>query len=160
MDGEAARAHGCRERECGLAEMLVAEFADEAAGVVEDAERGDAERRDGLGVQHEHGFERVVEVGVEIEFEARDFDGVRPLERERGRGVGEGGKPDVGLVRGAAKTVAEIFRGEERERWIEAEREVFPPGRRCGIQNSKLSMPVPGGGSWRGDLATARLNFG
>ena len=35
----------------------------------------------------------------------------------------------------------------------------FPAGRRCGIQNSKLSMPLPAGGSWRGDLATARLNF-
>ena len=128
MDGEAARAHGCRERECGLAEMLVAEFADEAAGVVEDAERGDAERRDGFGVQHQHGFERVVEVGVEVEFEARDFDGVRPLDRERGCGVGEGGEPDVGLVRGTAETVAEVLWGEECERRLEAEREVFSTG--------------------------------
>jgi hypothetical protein len=71
--------------------MLVAELADEAAGVVEDAERGDAERRDGFGVQHQHGLSRVVEVGVEVEFEAGNFNGLGPFEREGGRGVGQGG---------------------------------------------------------------------
>ena len=70
----------------------------------------------------------MVEVGVEVEFESRNLDRLRPLERERGCGVGEGGEPDVGLVGGTAETVAEIFRSEEGDRRLDADGEVFSTG--------------------------------
>jgi hypothetical protein len=126
--------------------MLVAEVGDNAAVVVEDAERGDAERRDGFGIQHQHGFERVVEVGVEVEFEARNLDRLRPLKRERGCGVAEGGEPDVGLIGGTAKTVAEVFWSEERDWRLDAEGEVFSAGATLGYPEFKALDA--GAGRW------------
>ena len=146
LDREATRVHRSGEAECGLAEMLVAEFADDSAGVIEHAEGRHAERRNGLGVQHEHGFERVVEVGIEVEFEARDFHGLGPRERERGRGIGEGGEPNVGLARGAAETVVEIFGGEERDGRLDAEREIFSTG--AALRNPELKAFDAGAGRW------------
>ena len=43
------------------------------------------------------------------------------------------------------------------ERRIDVRARFFPAGRRFGVQNSKVSMPMPGGGDWMLDLATALL---
>jgi hypothetical protein len=64
-----------------------------------------AERRNGFRMDHDHRFEGMVKVGIEVEFNPANALLTRPGKRKRRIGVSQIGKPGIGLVRWALGTI-------------------------------------------------------
>lgn len=67
-----------------------------------------AERRNGFRMDHNHRFEGMVEVSIEVEFNPANALLSRPGKRKRRIGISQIGKPGVGLVRWALSTIRYI----------------------------------------------------
>ena len=69
-----------------------------------------AERRNGFRMDHDHRFEGMVKVGIEVEFNPANALLTRPGKRKRRIGVIQVSKPGVGLVGWPLGTIRYIER--------------------------------------------------
>ena len=159
-DHELSDFDGLIERHGAVGVVVVFDPGEDDAAIVENGDSLHAERHPVLGMALDHGFHRVVEVGVESEDDAGNCLRLVPLESQRGIGVCGIGDPGVGLKNGAFPAIDKIIGLVDGEWRVERDGQVVPAGATLGypeLEGVDTERGVGGLAGFFGDAFVGRV---